>query len=139
MERPRNVTVTLRGLCGYAGRKRGFGASGTVDTMGVHVVVVYRPKPGRSEDVVNEVRRHVPELRRLGLATDETSLCLSAADGSIVEHFEWVSHEAMRSAHENADVQAMWKRFEACCDYGTLGGLPNAGALFAEFELLGRF
>ena len=107
--------------------------------MGVHVVVVYRPKPGQAKALVDEVRGHVPELRRLGLATSEPSLALQAADGSVVEHFEWISEEAMRTAHEHSDVQAMWSRFEACCEYGTLGSLVNADDLFAEFEFLGRF
>jgi hypothetical protein len=31
-------------------------------------------------------------------------------------------------------VQAMWKRFAACCDYVPLNALPECANLFAEFE-----
>ena len=107
--------------------------------MGVHVVAVYRPKPGREAMLVAETERHVPLLRELGLATDSPSLVLRASDGSLVEHFEWVSQEAIAQAHEHADVAAMWGRYEECCTYGTLADLPNASALFAEFEYIGSY
>lgn len=107
--------------------------------MAVQVVVVYSPKPGGEVTLEREVEAHAPTLRRLGLATEAASLALRAADGSIVECFEWASREAMSQAHEHPDVQAMWGRFEACSSYVPLAALPNAAELFAEFELLGRY
>ena len=107
--------------------------------MGIHVIVVYTPRPGKQGPLEREVAAHVPTLRRLGLATDEPSLALRSEDGSIVESFEWASRDAMEGAHEHPDVVAMWHRFEVACSYGTLGDLPNANSVFAEFKLLGRF
>lgn len=107
--------------------------------MGVHVVVVYRPKSGMEDQLLSETRQHVPLLRTLGLASDTPSLVLRASDGSLVEHFEWVSHDAIASAHEHPEVGAMWGRYEECCTYGTLADLPNGSALFAEFEYVGSF
>lgn len=107
--------------------------------MGVHVVVVYAPKPGSEAALEKEIADHVPTLRRLELATDNPSLALRAPDGAIVEVFEWVSRDAMESAHDQPEVKAMWERFEACCTYARLVDLPNAGELFAEFEAVGRF
>lgn len=107
--------------------------------MGVHVIAVYRPKPGTSDQLLSETRAHVPLLRALGLATDTPSLVLRAPDGSLLEHFEWLSADAIATAHEHPDVGAMWARYEKCCTYGTLADLPNGADLFAEFEYVGSF
>ncbi len=82
------------------------------------------------------VREHVPTLQRLGLATGRTSLVMRAADGTIVEAFEWVSSAAIDAAHAHPEVLAMWQRFEAACDYTNLGELAEARHPFAEFEVL---
>ena len=107
--------------------------------MGVHVLAVYIPKHDRADDLVANMVEHVPLLRRLGLATDRPSTVLRAADGTIVEHFEWVDRHAIDAAHEHPEVLAMWQRYDACCTYGTLADLPHADALFAEFEFLGSY
>ena len=107
--------------------------------MGVHVVAVYRPKPGKQAELEAEMRTHVATLRELGLATDFTSIVLKASDGTILECFEWASPDAIDEAHAHPAVLEMWDRYAACCEYGTLAQLPNAEALFPEFEYFGAF
>jgi len=43
------------------------------------------------------------------------------------------SEAAIRSAHGNPRVGAMWGRFFACCDAIPLAELAEAGNMFAEF------
>ncbi len=107
--------------------------------MGVHVLAVYRPLPGRESELLGEVADHVPVLRQLELATDRPAVVLAAPDGTLVEHFEWVCHQAIEQAHSDPEVLAMWGRFGDCCTYGTLSDLPNASTMFAEFELVGSY
>ena len=102
-------------------------------------MAVYRPKPGGQEALEEEMADHVPLLRRLGLATETASVALRAPDGTIVEYFEWVDHDAIAAAHEHPEVLEMWSRYEGCCTFGTLAELPNATTMFAEFELLGSY
>lgn len=102
-------------------------------------MAVYRPKRGREAELDEEVRQHVAILRRLDLATDSSSLVVRAADGTIVECFEWASRDAIEAAHSHPEVQSMWERFGACCDYSTLADLPNASDMFAEFEQVGFY
>ncbi len=54
-------------------------------------------------------------------------------DGVIVEVFEWKTG-AIASAHQNPDVQALWGRYAAVCDYVPLHELPEAKDMFAQFE-----
>ncbi len=103
--------------------------------MGEMVIVAYRPKPGREADLLALARRHVSVLRGLGLATDRPAAAMRGEDGVIVEVFEW-EQGAIAAAHQHPDVQALWQRFAAVCDYVPLRTLPEAAALFASFEPL---
>ncbi len=107
--------------------------------MGIHVIAVYRPKAGQQSALEAEMITHVPLLRRLRLATETPSLVLRADDGTILEHFEWASREAILTAHEHPDVLEMWARYDGCCTHGTLADLPNASTLFAEFEFVASY
>lgn len=98
------------------------------------VIVAYRPKPGKEDVLLSEVRDHVHLLRSEGLATDRPATVMRAKDGTLVEMFEWASPAAIEEAHANPRVQAMWARFAACCDYTPLNSLAEAGEMFAEFE-----
>ena len=101
--------------------------------MGDMVIVGYRPKPGQAAALLALTLEHVPELRRLGFASDRPALAMRAKDGTIVEVFEW-NDGAVAKAHEHPDVQAMWGRYAAACDYIPLTELPESKDLFASFE-----
>jgi len=96
------------------------------------VIVAYRPKAGCAGELLELVKDHVPFLRRLGLATDRPALAMMGKDGVIIEVFEW-KNGAMKSAHENADVVALWEKYAPVCDYVPLHQLPEAKDMFAQF------
>lgn len=98
------------------------------------VIVAYRPKPGKADILLAEVRDHVHLLRSEGLATDRHATVMRAKDGAIIEVFEWASPAAIAEAHANPRVQQMWARFAQCCDYAPLNTLNESADLFAEFE-----
>jgi len=100
--------------------------------MGEMVIVAYRPKPGREAQLEALVREHVPFLRDLGLATDRPAQAMRAADGTIVEVFEW-RDGAVRTAHGHPKVHELWERFGEACDYINLRDLPEAAGPFATF------
>ncbi|MFO0809951.1 MAG: hypothetical protein U0746_15120 [Gemmataceae bacterium] len=102
--------------------------------MGRVVIVAYRPKPGKDAELLALVKDHLPTLRSEWLVTDRPGFALRAKDGTLVEVFEWVSEEAIAGAHTNPVVTALWAKFNDACDYVTLGSLPEAQDLFAEFE-----
>jgi quinol monooxygenase YgiN len=102
--------------------------------MGRMVIVAYRPKPGKESALLQLTREHVPILRAEGLATDRQPYAMRAADGTIVEVFEWSSDTAMASAHTNPQVQAMWGRYAEACEYVPLNALSEAQQMFAGFE-----
>jgi quinol monooxygenase YgiN len=102
--------------------------------MGVLVIVCYRPKAGKEQDLVAAIKDHLPVLRAEGLATDREAYVAKAKNGTYVEIFEWKSQKAIDAAHDNAAVMKLWERFGACCDYEMIGNVPEAKQLFSPFE-----
>ena len=62
---------------------------------------------GREAVLADLVRGHVPALRALGLATDRAPYAMRAADGTLVEVFEWASAAAIEAARQ---AQSLWRR-----------------------------
>ena len=102
---------------------------------GEMVIVGYRPHPGQAAELERLVADHVPILRRLGLATDRPALAMRAADGTVIEVFEW-QPGGIERAHADPQAGALWARFAAVCDYVPLRELPEFGAMFALFTPL---
>jgi quinol monooxygenase YgiN len=101
------------------------------------VVAVYKPRPGKESALAALVRDHVPRLRAVGLVTERAPIAALAADGSIVEIFEWTSAQAIETAHTNPVVQQMWTEFEACCWYETPSNVPDLQRMFVSLQPFG--
>ncbi len=104
--------------------------------MGSIAVACYKPRPGCEQALLALVREHLPPLRAQGLVTARESIVMRTADGTIVEVFEWVSKEAIASAHTNPEVLELWKRFEAVCSFETPANLAEFQNMFADFEAM---
>ena len=65
------------------------GTAPAVAPKPVMVIVAYRPRAGKEALLLELTRQHLPVLRAQGLATDRPSSVMRAADGTIVEVFEW--------------------------------------------------
>ena len=102
--------------------------------MGRFVIVAYTPKPGREEQLLAAVRKHLRVLSAEGLVTGRPAHVMRAADGTLLEVFEWRSPEAIAQAHANPAVQALWGEFGAACEYTPLAKLAEAQQMFAEFD-----
>ena len=105
--------------------------------MGRVVIVAYTPKPGRESELLAVVAKHLEVLRAESLVTDRAPYVLRAADGTILEVFEWRSPEAIARAHALPAVQALWAEFGDACEYTPLATLAEAQGMFAEFEPVG--
>jgi len=101
---------------------------------GVVVIVAYRPKPGKENELIDLVRSRVPTLRKEGLVSDRVPTIMRSRDGAIIEVSEWKLREAIDAAHKNPNVLAMWNKFFAICDCIPLNTLAEANEMFAGFE-----
>lgn len=102
--------------------------------MGRFVIVAYKPKDGKEEELLAVVRTHLKVLQEQGLVTDRPAYVMRANDRSIVEVFEWRSAQSIEQAHSNSAVQELWGNFAAVCEYLPLEKLSETGEMFAEFD-----
>jgi len=102
--------------------------------MGRSVIVAYRPKPGKERGLLVAVQKHLAVLSSEGLVTDRPAHVMRAADGTVLEVFEWVSADAIARAHSSPAVGSLWREFGEACDYVPLATLPEAQKMFAEFD-----
>ena len=100
------------------------------------VIVIYRPRRGKDTALLQMVKDHLPILRTQDLVTDRAPIIMKAADGSIIEVFEWKSPDAIKEAHQNKVVLALWERFSEVCDYEIPVNVKEFHGLFSEFEIL---
>lgn len=104
--------------------------------MGRIVIACYRPKPGHADALRALMADHLPRLRAAGLVTERASIIAEAADGTVIEVFEWASKAAIEQAHRHPDVQTMWAEYAEVCEYVPIGAVPEAAQLFSEFAPL---
>lgn len=102
--------------------------------MGRLTIAVYKPKPGKEKELDNLVKDHFPILQKQQLVTDRKAIVMKAADGTIVEVFEWASRKAIDDAHHNPVVQQLWERFGKACDFVLPNQVPEFNNMFSEFE-----
>ena len=104
--------------------------------MGRVVIVAYKPKAGMEEQLKDLLQTHVALLRQEGLASERKSVQMQAADGTIVEVFEWCSSAAIEQAHHNQIVQNMWQKFAEVCEFVPVSTVAETDQLFSEFSPL---
>jgi quinol monooxygenase YgiN len=102
--------------------------------QGVCVIVAYRPKPEKEQELLALVRSRVPTFKKEGLVTERVPVIMRAKDGTIIEVSEWKSQQAIDAAHKNANVWAMWNKFFAVCDCVPFKTLAEAEEMFPNFQ-----
>jgi catechol 2,3-dioxygenase-like lactoylglutathione lyase family enzyme len=105
------------------------------DTAPRPVIACYRALPGQEQATLDLARRYVPTLQRLGLASDRAPLLMQAADGTLVQAFEWRSAQAIHDAHQHPEVLALWDAMRSACKHVPLVQLAEAQQVFAGFSL----
>ena len=104
--------------------------------MGRIVIAAYRPKPDHREALIALIERHWRLLREQGLVSERPRHAMLAADGTVIEVFEWRSAEAVRRAHADPAVLALWSEFDTACEFLPIAAVPEARRPFSEFESL---
>jgi quinol monooxygenase YgiN len=106
----------------------------TEDT--VLAFATYKPKAGQDKALLELVKKHLPILRELQLATDRSNYIAKSKDGTIIEVFEWTSMNAINAAHQHPAVANIWEKMTMIADFIPMNSLPEAGRPFPGFEIL---
>lgn len=96
----------------------------------------YKPKQGQEAALMELVKKHLPKLRELGLATDRDNYVAKSSDGRIIEVFEWVSSNAVSAAHQHPAVSDIWEKMILVADFLPMNTLPECNGPFVDFEMI---
>jgi hypothetical protein len=97
------------------------------------VMAMYKPKAGQDQALRAVMAKHIPALRRRGLITDRPAITVRAEDGTYIEIFEWVSHDAAVAAHRDPEIGKLWDEMGPIAEYPTLASLAEARRQFPHF------
>jgi hypothetical protein len=101
------------------------------------VIGAYRARASREAEVELLLRRHIPTLRSLGLATDRLGVLLRCLEEPVfLELFEWAAPDAVTRAHEETAVKEIWDALELAAEFISLSALPQSDRLFPHFQPL---
>jgi len=80
----------------------------------VKMLVTYRPKEGKAEELFSLVQKHLPAVKATGLLADEPTALYRATDkrsgkSYFVEMFSWRDGQAPNLAHQMPEVMAIWE------------------------------
>lgn len=104
--------------------------------MGRVVFAVYNPFENKEDELLALVKIHYDVLLSQKLITDRKRIVLKSKDKQIIEIFEWKSEEAIKNAHTNKIVIALWNKFGEICSYENLKNLPESEGIFPDFKVL---
>lgn len=97
------------------------------------VIAMYRPKPGKVNELEPLVRKHFPVLKEYGLTTEKPPFIGRSSDGTILEIFAWANPESAKKAHDHPAVAKIWEAMAVVCDFGKLEQLAEAKNMFPHF------
>ena len=96
----------------------------------------YRPRPGRSDEVLPHLRHEVATLRARGHITNRPApICLTGR-GEYLVITEWATPSSVDEAHEDDVVLEVWARKEELVDYIALSDLDKSAVPFASYDVL---
>ena len=104
--------------------------------MGQITIAAFKPKPGQEHALLEILADRLPILSQLGMVTDRKETLMRSREGIIIQVSEWTSVDAIGKAHETPEVLALWKSFDACCDYVKLDTLAETHEDFATFKAI---
>jgi len=96
----------------------------------------YRPRPGRSGEVLPHFRHEVATLRARGYITDRAApICLTDR-GEYLVITEWATAISVDEAHDDEVVLDVWARKEKVVDYIAPSDLDKSTIPFVSYDVL---
>ena len=96
----------------------------------------YLPKEGKDQVLLDLLRKHLPTLRSLQLATDRQNYLARSENGTIIEVFEWASMNAVRAAHNHPAIIDIWEKIGQLAEIVPMASLQEGAHPFPVFDLL---
>jgi hypothetical protein len=96
----------------------------------------YRPRSGKSEELLEFFAEELATLRRQGHVTDRRAPVVCTERGELLVVLEWSSEHAVGDAHEDAEVLALWERKQQLAEYISPAELAGSDVPFARWTVV---
>jgi hypothetical protein len=96
----------------------------------------YRPRPGRSEELVHFFAEELATLRRRGHVTERRAPVVRTDAGEFLVVLEWASDHAVGDAHEDPEILVLWERKAQLAEYIPPRELAGSDAPFARWTIV---
>ena len=96
----------------------------------------YRPRPGRSDEVLPHLRHEVATLRARGhIPNRPAPICLTDR-GEYLVITEWATATSVDEAHDDEVVLEVWRRKEQLVDYIAPSDIDKGTVPFVSYDVL---
>ncbi|ANX11397.1 hypothetical protein ABE41_005210 [Fictibacillus arsenicus] len=96
-------------------------------------MALYQPHEGKEEQLNEVLRNHIKTLEAENLITSREPIRARAANGTVIEIFEWRSEQAKDAAHESPGVMRVWNEIMEIAEIKSLSSLGEANHPFPNF------
>jgi hypothetical protein len=80
-------------------------------------LIVYKPRPDRTQELIESLLQNIPIMRKLGYVTFREQTIAKSKAGSIIQIFEWEEESSQEQAMADPVVQEMWMRVAKISDF----------------------
>lgn len=80
-------------------------------------LIVYKPREGRTHELVDSLLENIPIMRKMGYVSFREQIVAKSKDGSILQIFEWLEEDSQEQAMADPIVQDMWMRATKISDF----------------------
>ncbi|MCB0725151.1 MAG: hypothetical protein KDC73_10660 [Ignavibacteriae bacterium] len=103
---------------------------------GILAFAVYKPKEGKTDELLPILDRHIEILRQKDYITEKDDYLVRASNGYLVEIFAWKSQESIDAVHKDPDILQIWNEMMALGEFGCMEDLPESEKIFPNFDIL---
>jgi hypothetical protein len=96
----------------------------------------YRPRPGKTDELLRLFGEELATLRRRGHVTQRSAPVVRTDDGGLLVVVEWSSPHAVDDAHSDPEVVALWEQKGQLADYLPLRALAGSQVPFASWPVV---
>jgi hypothetical protein len=99
-------------------------------------LILYSPRKGRKQELIEMLQHNIPVMRKLGLVTDREQILAGTKDGSIIQIFEWKSQDSQEQAMAHPVVQEMWLKAGNISEFQKPAAVAEFNEVFSMFKTI---
>lgn len=102
------------------------------------LIVAYRPKSGKSDDVLALLAQQLKAIRNVGTRTTRDPWLMHASNGEILQISEYSSERDVERCWEDVTYQDIGAQLTALCDMVPIRSLQESSAAYMDLQAVAK-